>query len=58
MSIILGLNANHADSSACLMNNVGLLFGIEEEIINRIKNWAGLSIKTIQKCVKSTVIDS
>lgn len=37
MSIILGLNANHADFSACLMNNVELLFRIEEEIINRFK---------------------
>jgi len=58
MSIILGLNTNHADSSACLMKNGELLFGIEEERINRIKHWAGIPVKSIQECLKSTGIDS
>jgi carbamoyltransferase len=58
MSIILGLNANHADSSACLIKNGELLFGIEEERINRIKHWAGLPIKSIEECLKATGIDS
>lgn len=58
MTLILGLNTNHADSSACLMKDGELLFGIEEERINRIKHWAGLPIKSIEECLKSTGIDS
>jgi carbamoyltransferase len=58
MSIILGLNANHADSSACLIKNGKLLFGIEEERINRVKHWAGVPIQSIEECFKSTGIDS
>jgi carbamoyltransferase len=58
MSIILGLNANHADSSACLLKDGELLFGIEEERINRTKHWAGIPIKSIEECLKSTDISS
>ena len=58
MSIILGLNANHADSSACLIKDGKLLFGIEEERVNRIKHWAGVPIQSIEECLKSTGIDS
>jgi len=58
MSIILGLNANHADSSACLIKDGKLLFGIEEERINRVKHWAGIPIQSIEECLKSTGIDS
>ena len=52
MSIILGLNANHADSSACLIKDGKLLFGIEEERINRIKHWAGFPEESIKYCLK------
>jgi carbamoyltransferase len=52
MSIILGLNCNHADSSACLIKNGELLIAIEEERINRVKHWAGLPIKSIEECLK------
>ena len=41
MSIIIGLNSFHADSSACLIKNNEVKFGVEEERINRIKHWAG-----------------
>jgi carbamoyltransferase len=58
MSIILGLNANHADSSACLIRDGELLFGIEEERINRVKHWAGVPINSIEECLKATGIDS
>ena len=58
MSIILGLNVNHADSSACIIKNGKLLFAIEEERINRIKHWAGVPIQSIEECLKSTGIDS
>ena len=57
MSIVLGLNCNHADSSACLVKDGKLVFGIEEERINRIKHWAGLPTKSIEECLKQTNID-
>jgi len=49
--ITLGINSNHADSSACLFVNNKLEFGIEEERINRIKHWSGLPIKSIKECL-------
>ena len=51
MSIVLGLNINYADSSACIIKNGELLFAIEEERINRIKHWAGLPVKSINHCL-------
>jgi len=57
MSVILGLNCNHADSSACLIKDGKLLFAIEEERINRIKHWAGLPCDSIVKCLNSTNTD-
>ena len=57
MSIILGLNCNHADSSACIIRDGELLFAVEEERINRIKHWAGLPCASIDACLKYTNID-
>ena len=57
MSIILGINCNHADSSACIIKNGELLFAIEEERINRIKHWAGLPCASVDACLKYTNID-
>tara|TARA_Y100000590_G_C15739915_1_gene1019889 strand:- start:3668 stop:5407 length:1740 start_codon:yes stop_codon:yes gene_type:complete len=57
MSVILGLNCNHADSSACILKDGKLLFAIEEERINRIKHWAGLPIESINECLKQTNIN-
>ena len=51
MSIILGLNCYHADSSACIIIKDKLEFGIEEERINRTKHWAGLPINAIKACL-------
>ena len=58
MSVILGLNFNHADSSACIIKNGKLLFAIEEERINRIKHWAGIPILSIKECLKHSKIHS
>ena len=57
MTVVLGLNCNHADSSACIMKDGELKFGIEEERINRVKHWAGLPINSIQECLKQSKID-
>tara|TARA_B100002051_G_C16719691_1_gene631570 strand:+ start:236 stop:1972 length:1737 start_codon:yes stop_codon:yes gene_type:complete len=57
MSVILGLNCNHADSSACIIKDGNLLFAIEEERINRVKHWAGLPCSSIEACLKYTNIN-
>lgn len=51
--IILGINAYHPNSSACLLINGELKVAIEEERINRMKNWSGLPIEAIDYCLKS-----
>ncbi len=52
MRLTLGLNVNHADSSACIIKDGKLLFAIEEERINREKHWAGLPVNSIKECLK------
>ena len=51
MSYILGVNAFHANSSACILKNNQVIFAIEEERINRIKNWSGFPIESIKMCL-------
>jgi carbamoyltransferase len=58
MSIIIGLNAFHADSAAALTKDNELLFAIEEEKLNRVKHWAGFPLLAINKCLKETSIAS
>ena len=55
--IILGINAYHGDSSACLVIDGVLINAIEEERIRRIKHWAGLPIESIKWCLKDAKID-
>ena len=49
---ILGINAYHGDSSACLLKDGNILFAIEEERIRRIKHWAGFPSESIKFCLK------
>jgi len=49
---ILGINAYHADSSACIFINNELKFATEEERLNRIKHWSGLPILSIDACLR------
>ena len=49
---ILGLNAYHGDSSACLFVDGKLVAAIEEERFNRIKHWAGFPIQSIRYCLE------
>ena len=51
--IILGLNAYHPDSSACLLIDGKVVIEIEEERINRIKHWSGLPILSIKECLNN-----
>lgn len=55
--IILGLNAYHGDSSACLVIDGKLICAIEEERIRRIKHWAGLPAEALKWCLDYAGID-
>ena len=52
MKIILGINSNHADSSACILIDGKLIAAIEEERINRKKHYSGFPIMAIKECLK------
>src|SRR5918998_2852700 len=52
MSLILGLNAYHADSAACLFKDGVLIAAAEEERFRRIKHWAGLPTHAIDYCLE------
>ena len=48
---ILGINAYHGDSAACIFKDGELIGAIEEERIRRIKHWAGFPIESIKFCL-------
>ena len=50
---ILGLNAFHADSSACLLVEGEMRAAVEEERFRRIKHWAGFPTMAIRYCLES-----
>jgi carbamoyltransferase len=49
---ILGLNAYHGDSAACLFIDGKLVAAAEEERFRRIKHWAGLPTSAINYCLQ------
>jgi carbamoyltransferase len=49
--IILGLNAYHGDSSACIVVDGQLVAAVEEERFTRVKHWAGLPALSVQYCL-------
>ncbi len=53
---ILGINAYHGDSSACLVRNGSLVAAAEEERFRRIKHWAGLPTEAIAYCLREAGI--
>lgn len=50
--LILGLNAYHGDSAACVFRDGKLIAAAEEERFRRIKHWAGLPTQAIDYCLK------
>lgn len=50
---ILGINAFHADSSACLVRDGILVAAAEEERFRRIKHWAGFPSESIRYCLEA-----
>lgn len=53
---ILGLNAYHGDSSACIYKDGELIAATEEERFRRIKHWAGFPSEAIKFCLKEANI--
>ncbi len=51
MSFILGINAYHGDSSACLVKDGFLVAAVEEERFRRVKHWAGFPSEAIKYCL-------
>lgn len=49
--LVLGLNAFHADASACLIRNGNLIAAAEEERFRRVKHWAGFPAEAIKWCL-------
>ena len=49
---ILGLNAYHGDSAACLIVDGKLVAAAAEERFRRIKHWAGLPTQAIDYCLR------
>lgn len=49
--VILGINAYHGDSAACLVADGKLVAAIEEERIRRLKHWAGFPSESIRFCL-------
>jgi len=54
--IVLGLNAYHADASACLVRDNALVAAAEEERFRRIKHWAGFPSEAIRYCLSEAGI--
>ncbi|PWT73900.1 MAG: carbamoyltransferase, partial [Chloroflexi bacterium] len=50
-TLVLGLNAYHGDSAACLVRDGKLIAAAEEERFRRIKHWAGFPTEAIKYCV-------
>lgn len=53
---ILGINAYHGDSSACLVKDGRLVSAAEEERFRRIKHWAGFPSQAIGYCMEQAGI--
>ena len=49
--VILGLNINHADTSACIVINGKIEFAIEEERFTRIKHYSQFPLNSINACL-------
>ena len=49
---ILGVNAYHGDSSACLIVDGKLVAAAEEERFRRLKHWAGFPTESIAYCLR------
>jgi carbamoyltransferase len=51
--LIVGVNAFHGDSSACLVRDGKLVAAAEEERFRRTKHWAGFPTEAIRYCLEA-----
>jgi len=51
VATILGINAYHGDSSACICVDGELMAAVEEERFRRVKHWAGFPSMSISYCL-------
>jgi len=56
--IILGLNAFHGESSACLVRDGSIIAAVEEERFRRVKHWAGFPSEAIRYCLEAAGLSS
>ena len=56
LTYILGINAYHGDSSACLVKDGVLIAAAEEERFRRLKHWAGFPSEAIKYCLSEAGI--
>ena len=56
MTYILGINAYHGDSSACLVSEGVLVAAVEEERFRRVKHWADFPTEAIRYCLSAEKI--
>jgi carbamoyltransferase len=56
-NVILGINAYHADSAACVVRDGDLVAAAEEERFRRVKHWAGFPSLAINYCLREAKID-
>src|SRR5215831_1603808 len=54
--LILGINAYHGDSSACLVRDGSIMAAGEEERFRRVKHWAGFPKEAIRYCLSEAGI--
>jgi carbamoyltransferase len=51
-NLVIGVNAYHGDSSACIFDQGRLVVAVEEERFRRIKHWAGFPSHAVNWCLK------
>lgn len=51
---VIGLNAFHGDSAACMVINGRIVAAAEEERFRRIKHWAGFPSRAIEFCLEAS----
>ena len=57
MTLILGINAFHADSAAALIKDGVIVGAVEEERFRRIKHWAGFPTEAIKWCLNDANVE-
>ena len=57
MTYILGLNINHADTSAAIFNDSNLIAAAEEERFTRVKHEINFPLNAIRFCLAKAKIN-